>query len=449
MSAKGEDNALFSLKVHYASMFTNPPNRSYVNGDFCFFDCFDIEEFLVIEVTDMVNKLGYSENVTMFYHFKKPSCYLDNGLHTLRNDYDVLALSEYVRLRNRVIEVYVEHHSSTLDTYYQTHQVTKISTPKNSCIIEEPDDARNLLGWSDIRDRLGVGQSSQVIKVGQSNDIAPLVNVGGTFKGKGKGIEVDVGDKGKCIALDDEENLVEEVALNMDTFDRTDVNNMDYDQNTKEFNVNEDFEVDMDVMDPDEYESASDEDVGTIPVFEDTPQHRPSGGGLSQASGPKINKDDEISKDASPEFFEEIKSVGDKKVPTIADHERMEVTLKDMMSNQFKNAEEYAYHIEQATNYMENQIVWKRTEEDLMVLEKEAHVFYSPQRNPNESLRYLYNKDLFYLKYRNTETKKYVLSLHKIHETSFPENDLEEHITRWVRKEFKTFNKEARLYIQH
>ncbi|GKB94065.1 hypothetical protein Tco_0980202 [Tanacetum coccineum] len=166
---------------------------------------------------------------------------------------------------------------------------------------------------------------------------------------------------------------------------------------TKEFNANEDFkvdmdahEVDMDVMDPDEYEIASDEDGGTIPVFEDTSQHRPSGGGLSQANGPsgkpnarklaanqcqitsyvqqqqqnydgrpkitKINKNDKISEDASPEFFEEIKSVGDKKLPTIADHERMEVTLKDMMSNQFKNAEEYAYHIEQATNYMENQI---------------------------------------------------------------------------------------------
>ncbi|GKG45746.1 hypothetical protein Tco_0498192, partial [Tanacetum coccineum] len=35
-------------------------------------------------------------------------------------------------------------------------------------------------------------------------DIAPLVNVGGTFKGKGKGIEIDVGDKGKGIPLNDE-----------------------------------------------------------------------------------------------------------------------------------------------------------------------------------------------------------------------------------------------------
>ncbi|GJW02493.1 hypothetical protein Tco_1561349 [Tanacetum coccineum] len=116
----GENNALFSLKVHYAGMFTNPPNRSYVNGDFCCFVCIDIGEFSVLEVSDMVNKLVYNDKVTMFYHFKKSGCDLDNGLHTLRNDSDVLALGEYVRLGSRVIDVYVEHHSSTLDTFYQS-----------------------------------------------------------------------------------------------------------------------------------------------------------------------------------------------------------------------------------------------------------------------------------------------------------------------------------------
>nr|GEW87722.1 reverse transcriptase domain-containing protein [Tanacetum cinerariifolium] len=50
----------------------------------------DVDVFL--EVADMVNKLGYSDKVTMFYHFKTPGYDLDNELHTLRNDYDVLAL---------------------------------------------------------------------------------------------------------------------------------------------------------------------------------------------------------------------------------------------------------------------------------------------------------------------------------------------------------------------
>ncbi|GJV42341.1 hypothetical protein Tco_1420781 [Tanacetum coccineum] len=39
--------------------------------------------------------------------------------------------------------------------------------------------------------------------------------------------------------------------------------------------------------------------------------------------------------------------------------------------------------------------------------------------------------------------------LHKIHAVPFLEDDLEEKLKRWVRKEFKTFKKEARLSIQH
>ncbi|GJV94373.1 hypothetical protein Tco_1545950 [Tanacetum coccineum] len=52
-------------------------------------------------------------------------------------------------------------------------------------------------------------------------------------------------------------------------------------------------------------------------------------------------------------------------------------------------------------------------------------------------------------RYGNFEEIKYVLSLHKIHTIPFPEEDLKEKINRWVRKEFKTFNKETRLSIQY
>ncbi|GKD56544.1 hypothetical protein Tco_1289931 [Tanacetum coccineum] len=82
---------------------------------------------------------------------------------------------------------------------------------------------------------------------------------------------------------------------------------------------------------------------------------------------------------------------------------RMEDTLNDMLSNQFRNAEE----------------------------------------NPNEPPRYLYNKDLFFLKNRNTKEKKYVLSLHKIHAEPFPKAGLEEMMNRWVRKEFRNFKEDA------
>ncbi|GJS06647.1 hypothetical protein Tco_0363443 [Tanacetum coccineum] len=63
-----------------------------------------------------------------------------------------------------------------------------------------------------------------------------------------------------------------------------------------------------------------------------------------------------IPKDDSPELIEELQNV-DKHVTMVYDHERMEATLRDMICNQFRNAKEYAYHLEQSTNYMENQIV--------------------------------------------------------------------------------------------
>nr|GEV46547.1 hypothetical protein [Tanacetum cinerariifolium] len=95
----------------------------------------------------------------------------------------------------------------------------------------------------------------------------------------------------------------------------------------------------------------------------------------------------------------------DKRVPKIFDHESMEVKIKDILSNQFKDVKEYAYYLEQAQNYLENQIVWESRQKDLKRPKPDAFVFYGPQRNPNEPPSYLYNKDLFFLKNENTEEK--------------------------------------------
>ncbi|GKB07537.1 hypothetical protein Tco_0835821 [Tanacetum coccineum] len=84
----------------------------------------------------------------------------------------------------------------------------------------------------------------------------------------------------------------------------------------------------------------------------------------------------------------------------------MEATLNYMLSNKFRNAEEYAYHVEQATNFMENQI------------------------------------------YGNTEEKKYILSLHKIHAELFLGHDLEEKINCWQNQK-KVRENLADFYSNH
>ncbi|GKA33676.1 hypothetical protein Tco_0720105 [Tanacetum coccineum] len=60
----------------------------------------------------------------------------------------------------------------------------------------------------------------------------------------------------------------------------------------------------------------------------------------------EIDEYEEIFEEASPTFLNELKSLGDKKVSTITNNQRMKATLKDMMRNQFRTAKEYAYHIE-------------------------------------------------------------------------------------------------------
>ncbi|GJX71238.1 hypothetical protein Tco_0308409 [Tanacetum coccineum] len=52
---------------------------------------------------------------------------------------------------------------------------------------------------------------------------------------------------------------------------------------------------------------------------------------------------------------------------------------------------EYAYHLEQKANFIENQIVWESRQEDIRRIVLRPLVFFEPQRNPNEPPRYTQN----------------------------------------------------------
>nr|GEV99738.1 hypothetical protein [Tanacetum cinerariifolium] len=130
-----------------------------------------------------------------------------------------------------------------------------------------------------------------------------------------------------------------------------------------------------------------------------------------------IDEDEVIPEDVK--LMEESQNV-EKRVPTIFDHAIIEATMRDSLSNLCSNAEEYAYHLEQLTSFMENQIVWESRQQDISHTIPKTLIFYGPQKNPNEPPRPLYNKDLFFLKYGNTKEKKYILSLYKIHAEEFP-----------------------------
>ncbi|GKE61443.1 hypothetical protein Tco_1511810, partial [Tanacetum coccineum] len=80
----------------------------------------DIYRFVLNEVQTgdgIPKELGYSATEVRYYYYLKPGTNLDYGLVTLGSDQDVKELLKYV-IRNKVIELYIEHDSTTIDTYF-------------------------------------------------------------------------------------------------------------------------------------------------------------------------------------------------------------------------------------------------------------------------------------------------------------------------------------------
>ncbi|GJX77576.1 hypothetical protein Tco_0324387, partial [Tanacetum coccineum] len=120
----------------------------------------------------------------------------------------------------------------------------------------------------------------------------------------------------------------------------------------------------------------------------------------------------------SRKFLDELKLMGSFGMPIIVDYTRMEETKNELLRWCCKNNIENDYHVDQVRNYIKSQVVWRRENEILEnpFPQSEAPIFYGPSNNPNLT---------------NTKNKKYTLSLHNIHATTFI--DLEEITTRWIR----------------
>ncbi|GJT52812.1 hypothetical protein Tco_0978969, partial [Tanacetum coccineum] len=118
--------------------------------------------------------------------------------------------------------------------------------------------------------------------------------------------------------------------------------------------------------------------------------------------------DDEVlSKEVSTELIAKISGKGMKSGPTVDVLKQMQDALNDIMRSRCNSGEEHHYHLDQMKSYIESQING------------------------------------------NSETRKYILPLHKIHAFSFLENDIEEMNTRWVKRQIKRFNLYARYVVEH
>ena len=171
-----------------------------MNGSFKYVDQVDVDLFSVIELNDMVTKIGYKRSKLMYYHFKIPNSNLDYGLQALGNDQDVLNLLKYTD-KYKLIEVYIEHGSTDLETYTKSPRTLVIEElpdkPKTKLVKKKAPKKRNRLP---LLLTMGDGSDEEDNGVGNVN----VVGLGG-----------DVGNDMLRQAMDEEFDpfLVKKVAL--------------------------------------------------------------------------------------------------------------------------------------------------------------------------------------------------------------------------------------------
>ncbi|GKD95066.1 hypothetical protein Tco_1374903, partial [Tanacetum coccineum] len=106
-----------------------------------------------------------------------------------------------------------------------------------------------------------------------------------------------------------------------------------------------------------------------------------------------------------------------------------------MLRQRCNSGEEHQYHVDQMQNFIKSDIFWESRKERLTLPtpKKKASVVHNYQRDPKSPPMTLLNQDLFYLKHDNSGLKKYILSLHKYSVDPFPDDDIEEQTSRWIR----------------
>lgn len=157
---------MFSMKIHHGGMFTDPPGRMYVNGTESFIDNVDTDLFSVIELNDMIMMIGYRGDKKMYYKYMVPDSDLDNGLRALGSDQDVHDLSSYVLFGHKLINVYIEHGESKLDTYNPppTKKCTVVELEDDVPVASRSVRKQLMLQWND-----SIGGQSSVNEIGESS----------------------------------------------------------------------------------------------------------------------------------------------------------------------------------------------------------------------------------------------------------------------------------------
>ncbi|GJT22930.1 hypothetical protein Tco_0892867, partial [Tanacetum coccineum] len=247
---------VFSMKVFHGGTFTPSPNRKYFGGKVQYVDLLDIEWFTIDIIHNIVKMLKYDPRDIMFYHFNIPNKTLDWGLRALASDDDVVNLSQYVK-DNKVIDVYIEHGETTVESYYMPKFIESARIREKRLAIEWLADGlpgessglrENNVEFNDGAE--GLSEDNMEFNDGAEG----LGDEHGNEKGN------DEGDVDDAEELVDEEHIIDQLDVNMEGF-RFTVQSGDVDPLRPVVNLNED---DLEVIDYDSFKSdVGDDDVNT------------------------------------------------------------------------------------------------------------------------------------------------------------------------------------------
>ncbi|GJX84567.1 hypothetical protein Tco_0335341 [Tanacetum coccineum] len=98
---------LFTIKCHYYGKFNDGPKKEYIEGETCFVDLVNRDQFTDVVLNTVINSLGYEMEDEVLYWYKIPLKSLDVGLKYLVSESDYRRSLGYVE-KHKVMDVYVE-----------------------------------------------------------------------------------------------------------------------------------------------------------------------------------------------------------------------------------------------------------------------------------------------------------------------------------------------------
>ncbi|GJS37758.1 hypothetical protein Tco_0536140 [Tanacetum coccineum] len=95
-------------------MFSPRPGRRYISGKVTHIDLLKVNDFSIHILNGIVNVLGNTGKVLLYYYYLRPTFGLDTGIFSLSCEADVCSLVKHVN-NKKVINAYIEHGLTNID----------------------------------------------------------------------------------------------------------------------------------------------------------------------------------------------------------------------------------------------------------------------------------------------------------------------------------------------